>query len=244
MSKTKLVGVGVNGQENIEIGDNLTLANGKLAATGSLPSTIKFDEEGNRTVGKNLKVDGNIENSKLTTDKNKDGLQASISWYDILFFNKLKDMKQPIAYDLEYAQEANASSSYLRCGKWSFNKTSLTDRTQASSSTYVFGITKKAFTHGVVLTSGNDIVSCTLITAGYGLNGNYNAEQGNPLNMSTFKKVRDNRRYSANGVIGGQQIVYIQGDSGTVLAYDTDGTSHDLSNFNISDITFVLHYGN
>lgn len=34
LSKTKLVGVGVNGQENIEIGDNLTLANGKLAATG------------------------------------------------------------------------------------------------------------------------------------------------------------------------------------------------------------------
>ena len=41
-------------------------------AGGSLPSTITFDEEGNRTVGKNLKVDGNIENSKLATDKNKD----------------------------------------------------------------------------------------------------------------------------------------------------------------------------
>ena len=33
-TKTKLVGVGTNGQENIEIGDNLTLANGKLSATG------------------------------------------------------------------------------------------------------------------------------------------------------------------------------------------------------------------
>lgn len=32
LTKTKLVGVGVNGQENIEIGDNLTLANGKLSA--------------------------------------------------------------------------------------------------------------------------------------------------------------------------------------------------------------------
>lgn len=32
LTKTKLVGVGANGQENIEIGDNLTLANGKLAA--------------------------------------------------------------------------------------------------------------------------------------------------------------------------------------------------------------------
>ena len=33
-TKTKLVGVGVSGQENIEIGENLTLANGKLSATG------------------------------------------------------------------------------------------------------------------------------------------------------------------------------------------------------------------
>lgn len=212
-------------------------------AGGSLPSTITFDAEGNRTVGKDLKVDGNIENSKLATNNNKDGLPASISYYDILFFNKLKDMKKPVAYDLEYAKEASANSSYLRCGKWTFTETSLTDRNQASYSTFIFGITKKAFTHGVVLTSGNDIVSCTLITAGRGLNGDANAEQGDPLSMSTFKKVRNNRRYSANGVIGGKQIVYIQGESGTVLAYDTEGTSHDVSNFGISDITFVLHYG-
>lgn len=34
LTKTKLVGVGTSGQENIEIGDNLTLANGKLSASG------------------------------------------------------------------------------------------------------------------------------------------------------------------------------------------------------------------
>ena len=34
LTKTELVGVGTNGQENIEIGDNLTLANGKLSAIG------------------------------------------------------------------------------------------------------------------------------------------------------------------------------------------------------------------
>lgn len=37
LTKTKLVGVGAQGQENIEIGDNLTLANGKLAASGGIP---------------------------------------------------------------------------------------------------------------------------------------------------------------------------------------------------------------
>ena len=74
LTKTKLVGVGVNGQENIEIGDNLTLANGKLSsATGSLPSTVKFDSEGNRTVGKNLGVDGKLKLKSLVSASNPDG---------------------------------------------------------------------------------------------------------------------------------------------------------------------------
>ena len=74
LTKTKLVGVGVNGQENIEIGDNLTLANGKLSsATGGLPSTITFDEEGNRTAEKNLTVDGDIYSSSLTTNFDQTG---------------------------------------------------------------------------------------------------------------------------------------------------------------------------
>lgn len=47
LTKTELVGVGTNGQENIEIGDNLTLANGKLSASGGGDSkkigTIELD---------------------------------------------------------------------------------------------------------------------------------------------------------------------------------------------------------
>lgn len=43
LTKTKLVGVGTNGQENIEIGDNLTLANGKLSATGGGSGGDAFD---------------------------------------------------------------------------------------------------------------------------------------------------------------------------------------------------------
>ena len=43
LTKTKLVGVGASGQENIEIGDNLTLTDGKLSAAGggkSVPPTL------------------------------------------------------------------------------------------------------------------------------------------------------------------------------------------------------------
>lgn len=43
LTKTELVGVGANGQENIEIGDNLTLANGKLSATGGGSGGNAFD---------------------------------------------------------------------------------------------------------------------------------------------------------------------------------------------------------
>lgn len=44
LTKTELVGVGANGQENIEIGDNLTLANGKLSATGGGSGGGDFEE--------------------------------------------------------------------------------------------------------------------------------------------------------------------------------------------------------
>lgn len=43
LTKTKLVGVGANGQENIEIGDNLTLANGKLSATGGGSTGVELN---------------------------------------------------------------------------------------------------------------------------------------------------------------------------------------------------------
>lgn len=44
LTKTELVGVGTNGQENIEIGDNLTLVNGKLSASASGGGGEDFDE--------------------------------------------------------------------------------------------------------------------------------------------------------------------------------------------------------
>ena len=42
-------------------------------AGGSLPSTIKFDSEGNRTVGKDLGVDGKLKLKSLVSASNPDG---------------------------------------------------------------------------------------------------------------------------------------------------------------------------
>lgn len=70
LTKTKLVGVGVNGQENIEIGDNLTLANGKLS---SGVNGLESDAEGNLTASKNLEVDGKLKLKSLVSASNPDG---------------------------------------------------------------------------------------------------------------------------------------------------------------------------
>ena len=42
-------------------------------AGGSLPSTVEFDQEGNRTVGKNLEVDGKLKLKSLVSASNPDG---------------------------------------------------------------------------------------------------------------------------------------------------------------------------
>ena len=74
LTKTKLVGVGVNGQENIEIGDNLTLANGKLSsAAGGGVNGLQSDAEGNLTASKNLGVDGKLTLKSLVSATNPDG---------------------------------------------------------------------------------------------------------------------------------------------------------------------------
>lgn len=73
LAKTKLVGVGVNGQENIEIGNNLTLANGKLSAAAGGVNGLQSDAEGNRKVGKNLGVDGKLTLKSLVSTSNPDG---------------------------------------------------------------------------------------------------------------------------------------------------------------------------
>ena len=74
LTKTKLVGVGVNGQENIEIGDNLTLANGKLSsAAGGGVNGLQSDAEGNLTASKNLEVDGKLKLKSLVSATNPDG---------------------------------------------------------------------------------------------------------------------------------------------------------------------------
>ena len=78
LTKTKLVGVGTNGQENIEIGDNLTLANGKLSATGGGSSgdfdIVTLSEDGKTYTG-------TISGSKPLLIKEAEGSQIIATQY-------------------------------------------------------------------------------------------------------------------------------------------------------------------
>lgn len=65
LTKTKLVGVGTNGQENIEIGDNLTLANGKLSATGG---GVEIIVERNKTLEVSIKPGTYSRTNPITQD--------------------------------------------------------------------------------------------------------------------------------------------------------------------------------
>lgn len=74
LTKTKLVGVGTNGQENIEIGENLTLANGKLAAGGSVSPTLNLIDFKNGGVRTTI-----TEEEEQNIEK---GLYNSVLYYD------------------------------------------------------------------------------------------------------------------------------------------------------------------
>lgn len=89
LTKTELVGVGANGQENIEIGDNLTLANGKLSATGGDEMNV-------------LKVNGNTFTGFIEPDKiNLIKLNDYTSLVGIGFITTLTNMLFGFAPDMD-----------------------------------------------------------------------------------------------------------------------------------------------
>lgn len=86
LTKTELVGVGTNGQENIEIGDNLTLANGKLSATGGggdLPELVLTNNDGSFT-GDIINSKSGIYSVSIITNGNKIKNTGICNIYDFI----------------------------------------------------------------------------------------------------------------------------------------------------------------
>lgn len=168
LTKTKLVGVGASGQENIEIGDNLTLTNGKLAAAGgSVSPTLNLIDFEN----------GEIRTSITEEEYNnlKNGLYNSINYYTETEYEACLPSKLISVYD--------DSSKSLDC-LFSSVKITGTSETDISSTNIVYqlNIDQKD-------TSGNypiTIEKATEIPVGSNSGG------GGPINIIT-KGDEDNK---------------------------------------------------
>ena len=211
LTKTKLVGVGVNGQENIEIGDNLTLANGKLSsATGSLPSTIKFDAEGNREAKKNLKIDGKLQFSSLVNDYNKEGNA---------YLND-RNFYLPAGFKGEYGLYSCTSLSTISGNGWVDFKYIYLD-SQGASNLREVRMARVMPLHYGKITGTNTLIYSTFYFDSGSL--------GSSSDLTTFMRNKYNQ-IQANGHIGDNVVIGLSYEQGKVMALTQAGTSIDLPN--------------
>ena len=268
LAKTELVGVGANGQENIEIGDNLTLANGKLLATGGV-NGLESDAEGNLTASKNLGVDGKLTLKSLVSASNPDGditkelggsLPSTIKFDEAGNREVEKNLKvdgkwlSPYAYNKWYNDKSEmfttdnrGSSVYMFSGKdyggspcfgpivtyESDNSLEVTieyshNVSQIRTTAY---LARKQYSHNILLTGeSNQIVRIIALLNGIG-------------NINNIKELKHVLSYGAclsasgNVLSSGQpmDVAYVSVQDGQLRAYDINGNSVDISNFTMTD---------
>lgn len=122
LTKTKLVGVGSSGQENIEIGDNLTLTDGKLAAAGgSVSPTLNLIDFEN----------GEIRTSITEEEYNnlKNGLYNSV--------NYCTELPAEVYLQSKLASSYDDSDKSLYCS-FSSIKVTATSETDISSTNIIY----------------------------------------------------------------------------------------------------------
>lgn len=194
----------------------------EVGGGGSLPSTIKFDEEGNREVKKNLRVDGKWV-SPYAYDK----------WY-----NETSEM---------FTKDNYSSSVYMFSGKDSGgrpcfgpvvsfeSKNQLEVEIQYSHNvsqirTYAY-LARKQYSHNILLTGeSNQIVRIIAL-----LNGIVSIK-----NITELKHVLRYGAYlpAAGSVLSSGQpmaVAYVSVQNNQLLAYDINGNSVDISNFTMTD---------
>ena len=198
LTKTKLVGVGTNGQENIEIGDNLTLANGKLSATGGGSSDTR-----------NVLVTTDMRHYTGTIDPNKNNvLVYNEKVYQIVEI----DGSSAIAISGTELDVTYLFEIYLLRDDGNFHKKQITK-------IYSNGV--KTFYHFItIMNRENDIVNVALSTDKY----QWNMWLDDLLDYMTDS---ENIMILATGYIGGNPVLFVvidYSDSTPVLkacSYDT-----------------------
>lgn len=251
LTKTKLVGVGTNGQENIEIGDNLTLANGKLSATGV------GGEEFNELIINNYLSEDDINDLAyfLISSRVLVGMHTiTKDFKENVSFSNDKPIKVIINLDSDiivfyaYKSITGYGIYYLMTNAWSGdNKTlilgylvgSFASSTQIDSiKFYVIGdMQKPTFSHFITMTnSSSDIVLYLTI----------NNTSEDTFTSGTLASYLTSKKVLTNGNLHGVLPTYISGEGGVIkIYYRTPGDSNinpapdeyqDLSSFTISDL--------
>ena len=125
LTKTELVGVGTNGQENIEIGDNLTLANGKLSATGGGSGGITVIELPRATSG--TLTDEQFNLIKADPTKVEFRLWIGGFFYALFYLGRFRDNIDYTYYtvDITIDNTINVKKLYINDKKWQLTDISI-----------------------------------------------------------------------------------------------------------------------
>ena len=222
LTKTKLVGVGTNGQENIEIGDNLTLTNGKLSATGGGGGdnvvTIKFTD---------------------SSEEKKSKYVDSVTNQKPLFF--LSYLRSPIQ---NYDDGSNLSYVMFDAEHAELMYVALTPQIDETTDEVTFNVNTKYLNymdrlqyHFITMTNSTDNIALYLTiqnTSEY------------TFTSDTLASYLSGKKVLANGNLHGVVPTYIAGEGGVIkVYYRTPGDSNinptpdeyqDLSSFTVTDL--------
>lgn len=201
LTKTELVGVGTNGQENIEIGDNLTLENGKLSAVGGGGDT------------RNVLVTTDMRHYTGTIDPNKNNvLVYNEKVYQIV---EIAGSNAIAISGTEYNHVTFLFEIYLLRDDGNFYKKEITKIYSNGVDTFYHFIT--------IMNKENDIVNVALSTSKY----QWNMRLDDLLDYMTDS---ENIRILATGYIGGNpvQFVAIDYSSHALEAYSYDTTNKKM----------------
>ena len=189
-----------------------------------LPSTITFDQEGNRTVGKDLKVDG--------------------KWISPYAYNKWNNDKYEMFKKNNYSSSVYMFSGRDSGGRPCFGPVvsfesdgSLEVEIQYSHNvsqirTYAY-LARKQYSHNILLTGeSNQIVRIIALLNGI----------GSINNIAELKRVLGNGAClpaAGSVLLSGEQmsVAYVSANNGKLFAYDVNGNSVDITDFTFTNST-------
>lgn len=255
LTKTELVGVGTNGQENIEIGDNLKLENGKLSATGG------GGEEFNELIINNYLTENDILEIGyfLTGSSEFKGINMITKKLGKeVYFPNDKPVKviinldgSPIVY-YAYKEITGYGICYFMTSAWASTFKTLilgylvgtyADSTQIDSiKFFVIGdMQKPIFSHFITMINSHDGIVLYLTIQNI---------TDTTFTADTLASYLAGKKVLANGNLHEMVPTYIAGEGGTIkVYYRIPGGSDiypqpdvfaDLSSFDISDLVTLV----